>query len=348
MNIMRHWWVRLPLLFLVMLAAGIVLKEVVAPGIVRRRLISAVHESCGTCELSLGRVDISLRPLALSADRVRFTGGTPNATVVRAEAERVYVPFSLSPWFKGRLRAGRIEIERPAVLVTEGNLRPSASTETGKARPLDLEVEGVEVKNGSFTYVHEQLGRTGRLSVSAINAAVGPVGSSGRLRDAAVEAGADGLLERSGQFHLQVSAKLFGKAPHADVSLRIAGQELSELNPFFIPNDGIRLKGVLIDGRSTVAIRGARLTSTAYVRYRGLGVHIKKTSERGTFSAFLQSLMASVTMGKQNAAAGNYDRRGAAELERKPKETVISFVLRGMKEAAIEVTSHGSGSKGRQ
>lgn len=262
----------------------------------------------------------------LSAAHVRFTGGTPNATVVHAEAERVYVPFSLSPCFKGRLRAGRIEIEQPAVLVTEGELHPSASTETGKARPLDLEIEGVEVKNGSFTYVHEQRGRTGRLSVSAINAAVGPVGSSGRLRDAAVEAGADGVLERSGQFHLQVSAKIFDKTPHVDVKLQIAGQELAKLNPFFIPNDGIRLKGVLIDGRSSVAIRGAHLTSSAYVRYRGLGVQIKKTRERSALSAFFQSLLASVTMGKQNADGGNTTaggRRSWSESRKRPSSVSL-------------------------
>jgi hypothetical protein len=97
-----------------------------------------------------------------------------------------------------------------------------------------------------------------------------------------------------------------------------------------------------------VVIRGARLTSSAYVRYRGLGVQIKKTRERGALSAFFQNLMASITMGKQNADGGKYDRRGAAELERKPKETIISFALRGMKEAAIEVTSRGAGSKGRK
>jgi len=68
-------------------------------------------------------------------------------------------------------------------------------------------------------------------------------------------------------------------------------------------------------------------------------LRIKKSEERGGLSAFFQTFLASVTMGKQNAAGDGYDRTGSVELERKPKETIISFTLRGMKEGALMVTS---------
>jgi len=325
----------------VVLAAGILLKEVVVPAAARRRLISAVHDSCETCELSLGRVRVSLLPLALSGSQVSFTGGTPNATVVSVAARRVYVPFSVFPLFKSRFRVGRIEIEQPAVTVTEGDLVTPSSTKESASQGLDLEIEGIEVKNSSFTYVREHPGRKGLLSVSRINASVGPVGSSERLRDADVEAKADGLLERSGRFHLEIRAKILAKAPDADVKLRITGQDLAALNPFFKPNDGVRLHGELLEARSSAAIRGARLTSSVYVRYRGLSVKIKKSEERGALSAFFQTFLASVTIRKQNADNGNFDRTGTVELERKPKETLISFTLRGMKEAAMKVSTQG-------
>ena len=66
---------------------------------------------------------------------------------------------------------------------------------------------------------------------------------------------------------------------------------------------------------------------------------IKKYKERGALSAFFQNFFASVTMGKQNADGADYDRQETAELERKPKETLISFALRGMKESAMKVSA---------
>ncbi|MDO8805030.1 MAG: DUF748 domain-containing protein [Elusimicrobiota bacterium] len=342
MDIRKHRWVRFSLIFLAVLAAGIILKEVAAPGLVRRRLIAAVHDSCETCELSLGRVHISLLPLALSSGNVRFTGGTPNATVISVAAKRVYIPFSLFSLFKNRFRVGRIEIEQPAVTVTEGDLYAPSSEQSDQERPLDLEIEGIEVKKGSFTYVREHPGRKGSLEVSAINAAIGPVGTSERLRDKDVAASADGLLEHSGQFHLEIRAKIFAKVPDVDVKLQIAGQELAALNPFFEPNDGVKLHGKLLEGRSSAEIRGASLKASSYVRYRGLEVRIKKSEERGALAAFFQTFLASVTIRKQNADKGNFDRTGTVELERKPKETLISFTLRGMKEAAMKVSTQGS------
>ncbi|HBW22524.1 MAG: hypothetical protein A2X28_02755 [Elusimicrobia bacterium GWA2_56_46] len=341
MNIARGWVARSLILFLAALVVGIILKEVVAPRIVRRRLISIVHDSCKTCELSLSRVHVSLLPLALSSSRVRFTGGTPNATVVHAEAERVYVPFAFFPLLTSRFHAGRIEIEQPVIKISEGDLYVSSSTDDSSARPLELEIEGIKVKNGSFTYIREHPVRKGTLNVSRINVAMGSVGSSDRLRDTYVEATADGLLEESGQFHLQVRAKVFAKIPDANVKLQISGQDLATLNPFFRPNDGVQLKGMLINAQSVVVIRGSRLNSSAYVRFRRLSVKIKKTDERSALSAFFQTLMASITMGKQNIDGGNYDSQGTVDLERKHKETIISFTLRGMKEAAMKVASQG-------
>ena len=337
----RRGIVRLLLLLLAALALMIVLKEAVVPWIVRPRLISAVHARCGTCELSLARVRVSLLPLALSCSRAHFTGGEPNATVFEVDAEHVYIPFSLFPLLKGRLRTGRIEIEQASVTVTEGDLYASSSVENDKARPLDIEIAGIKVTKSAFVYIREYPGRKARLAVARINAKVGPVGSSERLRKADAEGSADGLLEESGKFRLKVRAKLLAEAPDADVELQLAGQDLSKLNTFLEPADGIKLKGEVLEGRSSVTIRGTSLKSSAYVRYRGLNVKIKNDKTRGALSAFFQNIMAAVTIGKQNSDGGNYDRRGAAELRRKPKETVISFTLRGMKEASMKVFAKG-------
>lgn len=338
MNIRKLRGARLYLILLAILAAGIIIKEIAAPALVRRRLISAVQDGCKTCGLSLNRVQISLAPLALSSRGVSFSWGEPGATVIKLEAERVYVPFSLVPLFKNRLRAGRIEIKRPVVTVTEGDLSSSSAGKAGARHP-DIEIAGIEVKQGSLVYLREHPGRTGSLRVSGISATAGPAGSSARLRGKEAEVSAAGLLAGSGKFRLKVRARLFAEAPDADVELNLAEQDLSALNPLFGPTDGIKLRGQLIEARCSAAIRGAGLKTSVYARYRGLRIKIKKNDERSALSAFFQTLLAPLMAGKQNADGGHYDRLGTAELERKPGETLVSFTLRGMKEAALRVSS---------
>ena len=339
MKIRRLRGARFYLLMLAVLTAGMLIKEIAAPALVRRRLISAAQDGCKTCVLSLDRVQISLLPLALSSRGVSFSRGEPGATAIRLEAERVYIPFSLLPLFKNRLRAGRIELTRPVVTVTQGDLDASPEGAAGAARHTDLEIEGIDVKYGSFIYLREHLGRTGSLKVSGISAAAGPAGSSARLRGKEAQVSAHGLLAESGKFSLKVRARLFAESPDADVELSLAEQDLSALNQFLGPNDGIKLRGQLIEARGSAAIRGAGLKASVYARYRGLGIRIKKNEERSALSAFLQTSLAPLTVGKQNADGRHYDRVGTAELERKPGETLAGFTLRGMKDAALRVFS---------
>ena len=336
MKIRRLRGARFYLILLAVLAAGMIIKELAVPALVRRRLISAVQHGCKTCVLSLNRVQLSLAPLALSSRGVSLTWGEPGATRVNFEAERVYVPFSLLPLFKNRLRAGRIEITRPVVTLTQGELNVSSA---GPARQPDLEIEGLDVKQGSFIYLREHSGRTGSLRISGISAAAGPAGTSARLRGAEAQLSAAGLLAESGKFRLKVRGRFFAEVPDADVDLSLAEQDLSTLNPFLGPNDGIKLSGRIIEARGSAAIRGAGLKASVYARYRGLKIRIKKNEERSAFSAFLQTSLAPLTVGKQNADGGPYDRVGTAELERKPEETLSGFTLRGMKEAALQVFS---------
>lgn len=343
MKSLRRGTVRFLLALLAALALAIGLKEAVGPWLLRPRLISAVQANCRACELSLGRMRVLLLPPALSGSRVHFTGGRTNGTVLEVEAKHVYVPFSLLALIRGRLRIGRIEIEQPSITVTEGGLSAAPAAEEANARLADIELAGIKISDAAFVYVREYPGRTARVAVSRINAQAGPLGSSKRFGKADARLSAEGLLEGSGALRLQVRAKLLAEAPDLDVELRISGQDLSKLNPFFGPSEGIKLKGEVLEAHSSVTIRGELLNSSAYMRYRGFSVEIKKNEDRGALSAFFQSLMAGVIIGKQNSDGGNYDRRGAAELRRKPKESVAGFTLRGMKEAALKISAKGGG-----
>ena len=320
--------------------AALLVKGALVPGLVRWRLGAAVRAGCDTCELSLGAVRVHLIPPALGCSRIRLTAGITGATSVNLEAGNIYAPVSLSQLLRGRIRAGIVVIDKFNVTVKEGDL-PEAPPPGGAARPLDLELEGAVIRGGSFVYVRESPGLRGSLGVSGLSAVLGPVGTSERLKRAAVEAGADGVLADSGKFRLEVKGKPFAEEPHLDVTLRILGQDLQGFNSFFKPLEGMSLKGTLLEGRSETAIRGSRLNASVYLRYRGLGLHLEKTKERGSLSSYFQNLLAGAALGKQNAGDGGYDRTGTAKLERQPGEALAAFTLRGMKEAAVQVAKQG-------
>lgn len=320
--------------------AALLVKGALVPGLLRWRLGAAVRAGCATCELSLGAVRVHLIPPALGCSRVRLTAGIFGATSVNLEAGNIYAPVSLSQLLRGRIRAGIVVIDKFNITVKEGD-SPVAPPAAGPARPLDLELEGVTIRGGSFLYVRESPGLRGSLGVSGLSAVLGPAGTSPRLKRAPVEASADGVLADSGKFRLEVKGKPFAPEPELDVKLRILGQDLQGFNRFFRPLEGMSLKGTLLEGRSETAIRGSSLHAAVYLRYRGLGLHLGKTKERGAVSSYFQNLLAGAALGKQNAGDGGYDRTGTAELERQPGEALAAFTLRGMKEAAIKVAKQG-------
>lgn len=331
---------RIFLVLAALLGAALAVRVALIPELVRWRLGAAVRAGCVTCELSLGAVRVDLLPPALSCSRLRLTAGASGATSVNLEAGNIYAPVSLSQLLRGRIRTGLVVIDRFDVTVKEGDL-PEAPPLSGAARSPDLELEGVTIRGGSFVYVREAPGLRGSLAVSGLSAALGPVGTSQRLKGAAVEASAEGLLADSGKFRLEVKGKPFAQEPELDVTMRILGQDLQGFNSFFKPLEGMTLKGTLLEGRSETAIRGSRLNASVYLRYRGLGLHVKKTKERGAVSAYFQNLLAGAALGKQNADDGGYDRTGTAKLERQPGESLAGFTLRGMQEAALQVAKQG-------
>jgi hypothetical protein len=199
------------------------------------------------------------------------------------------------------------------------------------------------VNGGTFVYIREYPGRRAVLRVSDLKAGVGPVGSSAARRAKRAQAEASGILEGSGHFRLVLRARLFAEKTDADISLRLSGQDLAELNRFFEPSAGVRLKGGIAEARAEAAIRGSRLSSTAYLRYSGLHIEFRKTKERGPFASFAATLLAGVTVRGQNLAGKDAELRGRAALVRQRGEPLVTFALRGLKEPLLQVATQGGG-----
>lgn len=339
---MRALFIKILIALAVVLIVLIVSTQVIVQRVIRRQLAAFIKEGCGSCTLSLDRIHLSM-PFSLILEGVRLTGGDSKTTRVDAEAERIVARCTFRSLVSGNLHFKGIRIYAPYVVVTEGDLpSPPPGPEDGTRRIYAI--EGMEVVNGRFTYMRVfGAGREARkaiLHVKDIQASVGELGNTRELRDQMVRGQAKGRLENSGGFLLTVETMLFSKVLQVGVDLQMAEQNLADISPFFQTSDGIKIAGKLYNGQSSTKIRGERLAGWVQAQYQGLDIQFEKTESRSEISTFFDNLVKSVRLHSSTVGKKPADQIQNVELQRKASETLLHFILRGMKDAALKVAGN--------
>lgn len=284
------------------------------------------------CEFSAGESSLSYFPTRFVAKEVSFRQGREAATAIRAEVASAEFPISLWPLIFGKIRIGKVVLNRPRVEVIEGDERSAG----GGGPAPDLEVEGVEIREGDFRYRRVYPGKHATVSVHGINGEVGRlIARSAERTPGRVTA----RLEGSGAVDLSVNAAYFAASPDVEVELEIKGQKLAELNPYFIPADGIELFGTLEGGRGLVSLKGADIHATVKAKYTGFDVLTRATRQRSRGEAFLTNLLRSFRLDEDNLDEPRRDQNHGVKLKRKERESVISALLRGLRESVLHIAT---------
>ena len=92
---MRNLFIAIVILLFVLSFALVIFTRTIAPGIVRRQLVSSFGETCAGCSLDIDRVRVSLVPVSVILEGVHMSGGDPKATAVDAKADRMIGRTSL-------------------------------------------------------------------------------------------------------------------------------------------------------------------------------------------------------------------------------------------------------------
>jgi hypothetical protein len=323
----------------------VLLLKFVAPPEIRRQLREAVRANCAKCELEMRSVSLSLIPLVLSAEGVRFRGGDVRTTEVWAEIGSIRMVVNPGWLLDGTLHLSEMRVTHPEVTVTEGDL---PTPESGSAAPnrtqWDFALEHLRIEDGEFTYQRRHGdarsgARDARLAIHGLDGDVSALGTAPRLRDQRVEARLHGRLEQSGDVKLVVRAVLFQDRPDAELELHLRRQKLAELNPYLEAAEGIRLQGMVREAHAVARVKGDSAAATVRALYEGLAVDVESTDQRSGLAAFFTQLVASVKLDSGNRGADRPDQTGHAEAQRKPRESLVAFVLRALREAALEVAS---------
>ncbi len=324
-------------------AVFFLLQEAIAPIAVRTIVRSLLRKHCASCRFELGGIRLHLFPVSLVLSAVTFEAGSSETLLVSAKCARIEA--GVSPWalLRKSLRLGKIHLFKADVIVIEGDHDSASSADAPTSLTTaggDAEVDQIVVEEGSFSYIRRHLNRDAALKLSAVSIDIGPFGSSSRRRDQKAKGRAQGQLEKSGHFDLSVEAALFNDKADLDIDLKIAQQNLGDLNVYFEPGEGIKLGGILEEGHGKVGVRGERGAVWVYAKYKGLNFDLRKTAQRSALSAMLTNFISSLITHKDNRTKDWIDRTQQVTVQRKSKESLVGFLLRGLKEATLQIPRH--------
>jgi hypothetical protein len=311
----------------------------VAPWALRRPLVRAIRDSCPSCEVQIAELSYSILRDEVVLEQVHFRAGSPTVTAVEADVKRIRVSVSPLMLAWGTLHFNEAILESPVVVLTDGDAHSPKDAKPEERPYFDFHVGATKVRNGHFTYVRDRLGLKANLVVTKIEASIGALGNSTDLVSASTEGRALAQLERSGRVDLKVAATVFKRPLKVRVDLELEGQDLADLSTFFSKNDGLYLKGHLVRGESSIQVEGARLKGWTLAQYRDFSVRFEANQERSPLGAFFSNLGATVALDGNNLKSKKRDQIREVELEREAEESLVSFILRGMKDAALDVAS---------
>ncbi|MGZ3694077.1 MAG: hypothetical protein ACXWQO_07745 [Bdellovibrionota bacterium] len=273
----------------------------------------------------------SLRPTGISFGGLDFESPPKAITVYEMQAQSVEIDVNWRQAMHGVLDLSAVRIWGADIKIKEiaGHNPPSPPPESAFA------VRGIEVEDSTFTYEIREKGKFGRVRLDGISASISPFGTMAELHDQRVIGKAKARLEHSGQVDLEVDAALFSPEPSVRVKLSLSGQKLAELNEYFTPIDGVELAGEVLKGNASAEIHGKNLSAWADIRYEKFDVHFNKTKQRGGLKAFLSNIVADLKLDPKKIGP---DAKSVG-IQRRKLESIVSFILRGLKEAALRVAA---------
>lgn len=321
---------RFPFLILsvfVLLALIVISISISAPW-AEEQIKKAVHEACDTCEFSMGEAQLSWRGLAIHD--VKLSGGEKGAQRIEAKIRVLRILPKILPLFKKEILIRSITVYEPHVVFSEGE-KPSPRQKQGGADDLPkIEIEHVAIYDGKFNYIRDVKGTHAVLNIHKI------IGKA-EFENSVAKARFSAQFGNTGEFDLLVSTPIFEKPLHIDTELNVRDQNLDDLTAFFKPNAGVELKGILVKAHSIAKMRGKKLNATVTAEYKDFSVRVDKMYDRSELQAFFTNLGASLAIAKENEDAKPKDRTKTVDIEREAGESIVHFILRGLKEASLDV-----------
>jgi hypothetical protein len=301
------------------------------------RAEASLRAACATCSLRTGLSYLLPLPLRLHVNGVEFTTGKADRLRVEVKVERVAVELRPDLLWRETKVIPSVTLYRPEIILDEGDLPKPP----GQDSPLPpLQVLAAEIMDGTFTYRRRSEGYRAKVPLDQIEARLlTPLYLGDGPADHKVEAELSARLAESGKVKLSLAVQPYGPSLDLRLALDVKNQELARLNSYFDVHEGIALAGTLVNGQARVHLEGRYLHAAVLALYRDFDVRFRQTKEMSELEAFFANLLRHVRMDEGNLEEPRWEQRRAVHLVRHPEESIVSYLLRGMKEASLKVAT---------
>ena len=321
-------WGKWVLWLLVLVTLGVLTWAVILlPPKLSPYLQSRFLESCQNCELRWE--SLRVRPTGVQLRGLHFRSNSTRDTVITADVDVLHLVPTWAALRRGEVDLRSVTAWGAKVEVAEG-VRVDPPSPGGEAR---FAVRATELHNAHFRYQMRKANKVGAIEIDGIEAKIGAWGTLPDLRDRETSAEVKARLEESGKIDLAIQAFVNAPDPQVKVQLALSGFPLARVNGFFDPIEGVRLSGKLARAESQVVVEGKRLRASADLTYEGFDLKFLNNEKRSGLTAFFSNILADIKLAETQKTR----KRRAIVAERQARESLVSFILRGMKEASLAV-----------
>lgn len=326
-----------------------------APYFLRRTLVNSIQENCPECSLEISSSTFNPLTGVFSLGEISFRYIQKASIELSAKIQNAEGELSCLDLLRGNISLSSVVIEKPEVVLvdiggtTEEAGADSVSASTDKSQEkleskegLRFSVSYMQIKQGAFSYVNKDKGIESRLNMGPISGSMEGLGNTKEFKENTAFSRLVGRIENSGEVVLAVHSKVFERPLQVSVDVQAKEQNLSDLNNFFNKFAGLSLEGALIEGTSQVRLVDKSIKASVFARFEKFNVEFSKTRERNAVSSFFMNLAEAVIYDNQNLDKNKAAQIKHVEINRKNDESLVGFILRSMKEAALKVAKKQS------
>lgn len=287
-----------------------------------------LNKSCSSCEVSLGAARWSWRDLVLTDVSGRV--GESNGPNLLFHIQQLKIRPKLLRLLLGHLEIERIKVVAPRLVYADlEKTGTERSAPKSRADPV-VTWPTVVIDHGEFKYIRDVKGTHAVIEFHNLKGEVAEINQ-------ALRGSVTGRLGERGDFEINLVATPQDQLAQVDVELRLKNLSLVELSDFFEPNAGVKLMGDMQAGHALLKLRQSHLDVSLWAEFSNFDLHVLSMYDRTRIEAAVTNLGTSIAMRAKNLNENDPEKRQSVGLDRQAHESVVSFMLRGLKEASLKV-----------
>lgn len=328
---------------------------IIFPHYLKNKITNVLSQSCPACQVHIGGVQINPFKNAASATYVSFVNDPKSPTIIKISLSKIAIVTD----FRNLLEKNEtkvidlVEVQDFAITIEENYnpQEPPKSEEELKKLEASyggkfleglppIKSESIRLKNAKLDYILHKFGKEAQITVSEINTQISKFGTRKDLGPRFIVANLTGKVQKTGHLKFYLRADLFSVENEDRIDISIAHQSMADLDSFFVYEDGIEMKGEINDVHANVRINQGQLSGSLFANYHDLDLHMVPTPEAGKLKVSFENILQGLKVAKTKPDKHKPPPVAFIKYSRKPNDSIVEFILQGLKGAAFKVVSN--------